>query len=113
LERRAAAKEIFDVVICDPPPFAPSRKDVEVGSRAYRKLARLAAGVVAPGGFLLLASCSHNVSEERFASECAAGLTRAGRPARLIRQAGAGPDHPAHPLLPETGYLKALVYALD
>ena len=50
---------------------------------------------------------------ERFAQECAAGILRAGRAAALIRQAGAGPDHPVHPMLPETAYLKALVYALD
>jgi 23S rRNA (cytosine1962-C5)-methyltransferase len=113
LERLATQRQSFDTVICDPPPFAPSRKDVEAGARAYRKLARLAASVVAPGGFLLLASCSYNVSPERFAAECAAGIHRAGRRAALIRQAGAGPDHPVHPLLPETAYLKALVFALD
>jgi 23S rRNA (cytosine1962-C5)-methyltransferase len=50
---------------------------------------------------------------ERFAAECAAGITRTGRRAALIRQTGAGPDHPVHPMLPESAYLKALVYALD
>jgi len=113
LERLTAAKETFDIVIADPPPFVRSRKDLEPGAKAYRKLARLAAGVTAKGGYLLLASCSHNMPVERFASECAAGIARAGRPAALIRQAGAGPDHPVHPMLPETAYLKALVYALD
>lgn len=113
LERLAAAQEHFDVVICDPPPFVKSRKDLEAGARAYRRLARLAARVVSPDGFLLLASCSHNMPADRFQAECAAGLARAGRSARLIRMAGAGPDHPVHPMLPETAYLKALVYALD
>jgi 23S rRNA (cytosine1962-C5)-methyltransferase len=113
LERLAAAKETFDIVIADPPPFVKARKDLEPGAKAYRKLARLAAQVVAPGGFLLLASCSHNIPMERFAAECAAGLARAPRRATLIRQAGAGADHPVHPMLPETAYLKALVYALD
>jgi 23S rRNA (cytosine1962-C5)-methyltransferase len=113
LERLAAAKETFDIVIADPPPFVKARKDLEPGAKAYRKLARLAAQVVAPGGFLALASCSHNIPVERFAAECAAGLARAGRRATLIRQAGAGADHPVHPMLPETAYLKALVYALD
>jgi 23S rRNA (cytosine1962-C5)-methyltransferase len=113
LERLARTGERFDIVIADPPPFAPSRKDVEAGARAYRKLARLSAGIVAPSGYLMLASCSHNISPERFALECAAGLVRAARSARLIRQAGAGPDHPVHPLLPETAYLKALVYAVE
>ena len=113
LERLAAAKESFDIVIADPPPFVRARKDLEPGAKAYRKLARLAASVVAPRGFLLLASCSHNIAMERFAAECAAGIARAGRGAALIRQAGAGADHPVHPMLPETAYLKVLVYALD
>jgi 23S rRNA (cytosine1962-C5)-methyltransferase len=113
LERLAAAKETFDIVIADPPPFVKARKDLEPGAKAYRKLARLAAQVVAPGGFLALASCSHNIPMERFAAECAAGIARAPRRATLIRQAGAGADHPVHPMLPETAYLKALVYALD
>jgi 23S rRNA (cytosine1962-C5)-methyltransferase len=113
LERLASAREAFDIVICDPPPFVKSRKDLEAGARAYRKLARLAARVIAPGGFLLLASCSHNIAMERFQIECAAGIARAGRRASLIRQASAGPDHPIHPMLPETAYLKALVYAVE
>ena len=113
LERLARARERYDIVICDPPPFAPSRKDLEVAARAYRKLARLAAALVAPGGFLILASCSHNVPAERFAAECAAGLSRAGRNAALIRESGAGPDHPVHPMLPETAYLKTLTYAME
>lgn len=113
LERRAAANERFDIVIADPPPFVKSRKDLEPGAKAYRKLARLAAAVVAPNGFLFLASCSHNIAPERFAQECAVGISRAERRAALIHQAGAGPDHPVHPMLPETAYLKALVYALD
>lgn len=112
LERLRVAGEVFDVVICDPPPFVRSRKDVESGARAYRKLARLAARVTAPDGFLLLASCSHNMPAERFIAECAAGVRRADRRASLIRAAGAGPDHPIHPLLPETAYLKSLVFRM-
>jgi 23S rRNA (cytosine1962-C5)-methyltransferase len=100
-------------VIADPPPFVRARKDLEPGAKAYRKLARLAASIVAPNGFLLLASCSHNIAPERFALECAAAISRTKRRYALIRQAGAAPDHPVHPLLPETAYLKALVYALD
>ena len=62
---------------------------------------------------MFLASCSHNMPLERFADECALGILRTGRRASLIRQGGAGGDHPVHPMLPETAYLKALVYALD
>jgi len=113
LARLAAEKEKFDIVVADPPPFVKSRKDLEPGAKAYRKLARMAAEVTAPNGILLLASCSHNIPLERFSTECAAGISRAGRNAALIHTAGAGPDHPVHPMLPETAYLKALVYALD
>jgi 23S rRNA (cytosine1962-C5)-methyltransferase len=113
LERLATAGEKFDIVVADPPPFVKSRKDLEPGAKAYRKLARLAARVTAPGGFLLLASCSHNIPAERFQTECALGILRAERKASLIREAGGGPDHPIHPLLPESAYLKACVYALD
>jgi Predicted SAM-dependent methyltransferases len=113
LDRLVAAKETFEIVIGDPPPFVKAKKDLETGAKAYRKLAKLSAQVTAPGGFLFLASCSHNISMDRLAFECAAGIARAGRNARLIHQAGAGPDHPAHPMLPESAYLKALVYALD
>jgi 23S rRNA (cytosine1962-C5)-methyltransferase len=113
LERLAGAGETFDIVIADPPPFVKARKDLEAGARAYRKLARLAASVTAANGYLLLASCSHNMPRERFGLECAIGIARTGRRAALIRDAGASPDHPVHPMLPETAYLKALVYALD
>jgi len=113
LERLKAAGESFDIVLADPPPFVKSKKDLEPGAKAYRKLARLAAEVTAPGGMMMIASCSHNIPPERFSVECAQGLLRAGRRAAMIRQAGAGPDHPVHPLLPESAYLKALVYALD
>ena len=112
LERLNAAGEKFDIVVCDPPPFVRARKDLEAGARAYRKLARLAAGVTAPGGFLMLCSCSHNIPAERFGLECGAGIARAGRTAALIRSAGAGADHPVHPMLPESAYLKALAYRL-
>ncbi|TVR81293.1 MAG: class I SAM-dependent rRNA methyltransferase [Rhodospirillales bacterium] len=103
----------FRLVVADPPAFVKSRKEVAAGLRGYRKLARLAARVVEPGGFLFLASCSHNVELGAFTAECAAGLTKAGRTGRIVRAAGAGPDHPIHPHLPETAYLKTLVLQLD
>lgn len=113
LERLKAAGERFDIVVADPPPFVKSKKDLEPGAKAYRKLTRLAADVTASGGVMMIASCSHNIPPERFAQECAQGLLRAHRQAAMIRQSGAGPDHPVHPLLPESAYLKAIAYALD
>ena len=113
LERLNAEGERFEVVIADPPAFVKSKKDLAVGCRAYRKMTRLAAKITAPGGFLLCASCSHNVDPPTFAEQVARGLHDAGRTGRILRSAGAGPDHPVHPHLPESAYLKAIVMQLD
>jgi 23S rRNA (cytosine1962-C5)-methyltransferase len=113
LERLNAAGERYDVVIADPPAFVKSRKDMGAGLRGYRKLARLAASLVAPDGILFLASCSHNVSAEDFADSARRGLADAERGGRILRESGAAPDHPLHPALPESAYLKALTIALD
>jgi 23S rRNA (cytosine1962-C5)-methyltransferase len=112
-ERLATDGERFDIVIADPPAFAKSRKEVPAALRGYRKLARLAAGLTARGGFLFMASCSYNVSEPEFAEAVRRGLADAGRNGRIIRLAGAGPDHPVHPALPETAYLKSTTLSLD
>ncbi len=113
LEDLATQNVRFGLVIADPPAFAKSKKDIEPAARAYRKLARAAAGVVEPGGTLVLCSCSHHIDADRFHAESAAGIHLAKRPARLLRASGADVDHPVHPHLPETAYLKALVFALD
>ena len=108
----ALANERFDIVVCDPPAFARSRKDAEAGLRAYGRMARLAAPLVAPGGFLLVASCSHHAPLADWAAQIAWGLHRARREARILLTAGAGPDHPVHPQLPETAYLKSQLLQL-
>ena len=109
----AAAGQRFDVVIADPPAFARSRRDVPAALRGYRKLGRLAASLATPGGIVFLASCSHNVPQADFAEAARRGLADAGRTGRVLREAGAGPDHPVHMALPESAYLKSLTLALD
>jgi 23S rRNA (cytosine1962-C5)-methyltransferase len=113
LERAGADKRRFGLVIADPPAFVKGRKDFGAGLKGYRKLAWMAASVVAEPGFLCLGCCSHHVSVEQFATEAWHGIREAGRGGRLLLTAGAGPDHPVHPALPETAYLKFLTYALD
>ena len=113
LEKRVGQGERFGMVICDPPAFVKSQKDLQTGARGYRKLARLGATLVEPGGYLFIASCSHNMPVERFADEVARGLGQAGRAGRILRSSGAAPDHPVHPMLPESAYLKAQVLQLD
>ncbi|TCS66976.1 23S rRNA (cytosine1962-C5)-methyltransferase [Primorskyibacter sedentarius] len=102
----------FDVVICDPPAFAPNKPALEKGLRAYERIARLSASLVEEGGYLVLCSCSHAADLEKFTGACLRGIGRAGRRAVLLHTGFAGPDHPLMPQLAESGYLKALVFRL-
>ncbi len=113
LAKRRDRGDTYDVVICDPPAFVKSKKDVAVGVKGYRKLARLAARLVAPGGYLGIASCSHHVESDAFLAQVGRGVHDTGREASVLRRAGAGPDHPVHPQLPESAYLKFLALRLD
>ena len=102
----------FGSVICDPPAFAPSKSARDAGLRAYEKVARLAAPLVAPGGFLTLCSCSQAADLAAFQSASERGIGKAGRQAQVLRTGFAGPDHPRLPALAESGYLKALTFRL-
>jgi len=105
--------ERYDLVLVDPPAFIKSRRDINQGLKGYRKLARLAAQVTAPGGILFIASCSFHADPASFVQAVAGGLTDAGRQGRILKVTGAAPDHPVHPQLPETSYLKAVTLAVD
>ncbi|WP_425549870.1 RSP_2647 family RNA methyltransferase [Celeribacter arenosi] len=102
----------FDVVICDPPAFAPSKPALEKGLRAYERVALMAAKLVREGGYLGLCSCSHAADLEKFRTACNRGIGRAARSAQLIHTGFAGADHPLMPQLAESGYLKALFYRM-
>jgi 23S rRNA (cytosine1962-C5)-methyltransferase len=113
LEIAVREKKTWQVVVADPPAFVKSKKDLKAGLQGYRKLARLCGEVTTRGGILLVASCSHNAPLDEFTAAVARGLSDGGKSGKLIRTAGAGPDHPVHPLLLESAYLKALVFHLD
>jgi 23S rRNA (cytosine1962-C5)-methyltransferase len=113
LEALAADGAKFDLVVCDPPAFAPAKPALEAGLRAYERVARLASMLVAPGGFLVVCSCSHAADLASFRNASARGIGRAGRRGQLIHTGFAGPDHPLLPQLAESGYLKALFFRLD
>jgi 23S rRNA (cytosine1962-C5)-methyltransferase len=99
--------EQFDVVILDPPAFIKRKKDIPQGQAAYRKLNQLALGVLADDGLLVSCSCSYHLSAEDLvvAIQGAARSTR--RAVQILESAGQSPDHPLHPAIPETRYLKA------
>jgi 23S rRNA (cytosine1962-C5)-methyltransferase len=112
LTRAAAAGERFDLVISDPPSFAPNRRARAVGLGAYRRLHRLCAAVTAPGGILCAASCSSHVDREAFVATVHQGVRETGRRAELRELRGAAVDHPVIPQFPEGDYLKFAVFAL-
>jgi 23S rRNA (cytosine1962-C5)-methyltransferase len=112
LEALVTDNRRFDIVIADPPAFAPAKPALAAGLRAYERVARLAAELVEPGGTLMLCSCSHAADLGKFRAACLRGIGRAGRDPRLLHTGFAGPDHPQHPGLTETGYLKALGFRL-
>jgi 23S rRNA (cytosine1962-C5)-methyltransferase len=112
LEALGRKGERFDLVVCDPPAFAPSKNALEAGLRAYERIAKLAAPLVKEGGYLGLCSCSHAADLQKFRAASARGIGRAGRRGQLIHTGFAGPDHPTLPQLAESGYLKSLFFRL-
>lgn len=113
LEALGAEGARFDMVVCDPPAFAPNKNALEAGLRAYERVAKLAAGLVSQGGYLVLCSCSHAADLTAFRNACARGIGRGGRKGQLIYTGFAGPDHPMMPVLAESAYLKSLFFRLD
>jgi 23S rRNA (cytosine1962-C5)-methyltransferase len=103
--------EHFDVVILDPPAFIQRRKDLKKGVTAYRRINELALRLLNPGGLLVSASCSMHLSRPDLISAMQQAAVRAGCQLRVVEQGSQGPDHPIHPAIPETEYLKA-VFAL-
>jgi 23S rRNA (cytosine1962-C5)-methyltransferase len=112
LEGAAAAGERFDLVVSDPPSFAPSRQARPAGLRAYRRLHRLAAAVTAPGGLLCAASCSSHVDRSSFLETIRDGARDAGRRFSLRELRGAAADHPVTLQFPEGDYLKLAIGGL-
>ncbi|HEB85401.1 MAG TPA: class I SAM-dependent rRNA methyltransferase [Gammaproteobacteria bacterium] len=97
----------FDIVILDPPAFIKRRKDIREGSQAYQRINRLAMKLLEPGGLLVSASCSHHLSAGQLESEIRKAAMKNRQPLQIIEQGHQGPDHPIHPAMPETEYLKA------
>ena len=98
----------FDVVILDPPAFIRRRKDLKKGITAYRRINELGLKLLNPGGLLVSASCSMHLSRADLMGAMQQAAVRAGCQLRVVEQGAQGPDHPIHPAIPETEYLKAV-----
>jgi 23S rRNA (cytosine1962-C5)-methyltransferase len=100
--------ERYDVVIVDPPAFIPKRKDVKSGEQAYRRINELAMRLLSKGGLLVSASCSMHLGRDRLTDILRASARHLDRDLQILEQGGQCFDHPVHPAITETEYLKAV-----
>ncbi|EAT12915.1 class I SAM-dependent rRNA methyltransferase [Bermanella marisrubri] len=109
MEQLQEQQEQFDVVILDPPAFIPKRKDIGPGERAYGKMNQLGMRLLKHEGFLVSASCSMHLDETRLVSLLNQAGRHLDRQVQIIERGSQGPDHPVHPAIPETRYIKSLL----
>jgi 23S rRNA (cytosine1962-C5)-methyltransferase len=107
LEDLAKKGSRFDVVVIDPPAFAKRKKELPKALAAYKRLNQLAMQVTAADGILVSCSCSHHVSPEDLQDAIAKAARAADKHLQILEAGGQAPDHPVHPAIPETRYLKA------
>ena len=107
LRRLRAARERFDVVVLDPPAFIKRKKDIKEGTQAYQRLNQMAMQVLSKDGILVSCSCSYHLHRDSLRDILLKGSRHIDRFLEIIEEGHQGPDHPMHPAIPETGYLKA------
>jgi 23S rRNA (cytosine1962-C5)-methyltransferase len=107
LEALGEERARFDIVIVDPPAFAKRKKDLPKALAAYKRLNQLALRLLADDGILVSCSCSYHVGAEDLQDAIAKAARCAGKHLQVLELGGQAPDHPVHPAIPETRYLKA------
>jgi 23S rRNA (cytosine1962-C5)-methyltransferase len=107
LKAMQASEQRFDVVIVDPPAFIKRRKDIKTGEQGYARLNRLAMQVLAPDGILISCSCSMHLAAERLQNILYQSARKQGRQLQILERGFQTMDHPVHPAITETAYLKA------
>ncbi len=103
----------FDVVIVDPPAFIKRKKDFKKGAEAYRRINEIAMRVLEKDGILVSASCSHHMTRDNLLTAVQSAARHIDRNVQLFEQGHQGPDHPIHPAIPETEYIKTLFFKVS
>lgn len=106
----ASARRRFDTVVLDPPAFSKSRSTLDAALRGYKELNTKALSLLSPGGTLITCSCSHHVSEAALLEVVASAALDAGRTLRVLDRRTQAQDHPILLTVPETLYLKCLIF---
>ncbi|AYC31094.1 class I SAM-dependent rRNA methyltransferase [Pseudomonas cavernae] len=112
LKELKAAEERFDVVIADPPAFIKRKKDLKNGEAAYRRLNEQAMRLLNKDGILVSASCSMHLPEDDLQNLVLGSARHLDRNIQLLERGAQGPDHPVHPAIAETRYIKSLTFRL-
>jgi 23S rRNA (cytosine1962-C5)-methyltransferase len=107
MEKLHAEGRRFDVVVIDPPAFIKRKRDVPKGEAAYKRLNQLAMQLLEKDGILVSCSCSYHLEPDHLLIAIQRGARHLGRFAQVVEVGGQAPDHPIHPAIPETRYLKA------
>lgn len=107
MESLHAEKRRFDVVVIDPPAFIKRRKDIPKGEAAYKRLNQLAMQLLEREGVLVSCSCSYHLEPDSLVASIQRAARHVSRFVQIVEVGGQAPDHPLHPAIPETRYLKA------
>jgi 23S rRNA (cytosine1962-C5)-methyltransferase len=109
LKAQRAAREHFDVVILDPPAFVKRKKDFAEGRVAYRRINEMAMQILARDGILITCSCSYHMPRAALLEAVQQAARHLDRNMQVLAQLQQAPDHPVHPAIPETDYLKGFI----
>lgn len=112
LKELKAAEERFDVIVADPPAFIKRKKDLKNGEGAYRRLNEQAMRLLSKDGILVSASCSMHLPEDDLQNILLTSARHLDRNIQLLERGGQGPDHPVHPAIVETRYIKSITCRL-
>ena len=107
LRRLRGAREHFDIIVLDPPAFIKRKKDIKEGTLAYQRLNEMAMPLLAKDGILVSCSCSYHMPRDTLRDGLLKSSRHVDRFLQIVEEGHQGPDHPVHPAIPETGYLKA------
>ncbi|MCX7124443.1 MAG: class I SAM-dependent rRNA methyltransferase [Gammaproteobacteria bacterium] len=111
MRKLAGKNELFDVIILDPPALIKRKKDIPVGEKMYQKLNEAALQLLNPNGILFSASCSMHLSASDLLNTIRKAGINTGKEISVLEQCHQGPDHPIHPAIAETCYLKGFIVA--
>ncbi len=109
LKRLRELRERFDVVILDPPAFVKRKKDFSEGRLAYRRINEMAMQILVKDGILISCSCSYHMPRAALLESLQQGARHLDRSLQVLVQLQQAPDHPVHPAIPETEYLKGFI----